>query len=505
MPMGILNAEAQIAIRRHGGMHSAFIPKIINLTNRYVDMTEKTVSKYLSNLEKYFASDSPILQKTAKVIHDLDQLEYDLGLIEADDTTATKSSWWPIITLIGGGSNAKSKFMNAYFGSDLQLTGLQTSHNKFSVLLHNIQTSPTTLPGTALDVDHRFPFYQISHKLEQLQPGEGSRVNAYLELKTLPSDHLKGRLFIEAPSISATPSNAVNAFLFTYAIENSDTVFIFTDTFDTHSPLLDELIAQIKRHQDTNKLIYLIDAPAALNAARSGEIISGWQRRLDDLGISSGQFMVLPSQDTGFIPQAGKVDFSLIDQRLANVGHDRTYRILQSLENNIAEIENVVIPEVKKGIATWKERVNMSSLLVLSLFIVLALFAEINTGIVLATLIDPILGPISLLALIAIMTPIHLIFSRLHAKLIITQLNNRQKELHLLENLAGMFEKNLTFSRMMLPASEPAQWNKKTKARLSQLKSKTKDLVQSLNDTFSAYNAQLFDVFADSREPKQLP
>lgn len=468
-------------------------------------MTEKTVSKYLSNLEKYFASDSPILQKTAKVIHELDQLEYDLGLIEADDTTATKSSWWPIITLIGGGSNAKSKFMNAYFGSDLQLTGLQTSHNKFSVLLHNIQTSPTTLPGTALDVDHRFPFYQISHKLEQLQPGEGSRVNAYLELKTLPSDHLKGRLFIEAPSISATPSNAVNAFLFTYAIENSDTVFIFTDTFDTHSPLLDELIAQIKRHQDTNKLIYLIDAPATLNAARSGEIISGWQRRLDDLGISSGQFMVLPSQDTGFIPQAGKVDFSLIDQRLANVGHDRTYRILQSLENNVAEIENVVIPEVKKGIATWKERVNMSSLLVLSLFIVLALFAEINTGIVLATLIDPILGPISLLALIAIMTPIHLIFSRLHAKLIITQLNNRQKELHLLENLAGMFEKNLTFSRMMLPASEPAQWNKKTKARLSQLKNKTKDLVQSLNDTFSAYNAQLFDVFADSREPKQLP
>jgi hypothetical protein len=468
-------------------------------------MTEKTVSKYLSNLEKYFASDSPILQKTAKVFHELDQLEYDLGLIEADDTTATKSSWWPIITLIGGASNAKSKFMNAYFGSDLQLTGLQTSHNKFSVLLHNNQTSPTNLPGTALDVDHRFPFYQISHKLEQLQPGEGSRINAYLELKTLPSDHLKGRLFIEAPSISATPANAVTAFLVTYAIENSDTVFVFTDTFETPSPLLDELIAQIKLHQDTNKLIYLIDAPAALNAARTGEIISSWQRRLADLGISSGQFMILPSQDTGFIPQSGKADFSLLDQRLANVGYDRTYRILQTLESNIAEIENVVVPEVKKGIATWKDRVNMSSLLVLSLFIVLALFAEINTGIVLATLIDPILGPISLLVLIAIMTPIHLIFSRLHAKLIIAQLNNRQKELHLLENLAGMFEKNLTFSRMMLPISEPALWNKKTKARLSQLRSKTKDLVQSLNDTFSAYNVQLFDVFADSKGPTQLP
>ncbi len=468
-------------------------------------MTEKTVSKYLSNLEKYFANDSPILQKAAKVFHELDQLEYDLGLIGADDTTAANCSWWPIISLIGGTSNAKSKFMNGYFGSDLQLTGLQTSHNKFSVLLHNNQTSPTTLPGTALDVDHRFPFYQISRKIERLQPGEGNRINAYLELKTLPSDHLKGRLFIETPSIGSAQVNAVTSFLFTHALDSSDTVFIFTDTFETPSPLLDELIAQIKLHQDTNKLVYLIDAPAALNAVRTGELISTWQRRLADLGISSGQFMLLPSQEASFIPQPGKTDFSVINQRLANVGHDRTYRVLQALENNIAEIENVVIPEVKKGITTWKDRVNMSSLLVLSLFIVLALFAEINTGIVLATLIDPILGPISILALIAIMIPIHLLFSRLHAKLIITQLNNRQKELHLLENLSGLFEQNLTFSRMLLPTSEPAHWNKKTRGRLTQLASKTKDLVQSLNDTFSTYHAQFFDIFADNKGPKELP
>ncbi|HSN24061.1 MAG TPA: hypothetical protein VLS45_07830, partial [Methylomicrobium sp.] len=412
------------------------------------------------------------------------------------------SSWWPIVTLIGGNSNAKSRFLNSYFGSDLQLTGLQTSSHKFSILLQNTQTNPATLPGTALDVDHRFPFYQISRKIEQLQPGEGSRINAYLELKTLPSERLKGKLFIDTPNITTAQSNPVTAYLFTYALENSDATFIFTDTFEAPSPLLDGLITQIKLHQDTNKLVYLIDAPAALNTARTGEIIATWQRKLAELGITSGQFMILPSQDTGFIPQAGKVDFSVIEQRLANVGYDRTYRLLQALENNIAEIENVVIPEVKKGITTWKDRVNMSSLLVLSLFIVLALFAEINTGIVLATLIDPILGPISILVLIVIMTPIHLIFSRMHAKLIIGQLHNRQKELHLLENLAGMFEKNLSFSRMMLPVSEPAEWNKKTKSRLAQLTTKTKDLVQALNDSFSTYNAQLFDIFSESKGPK---
>ncbi|MGR8951869.1 MAG: hypothetical protein ACU83V_05595 [Gammaproteobacteria bacterium] len=466
-------------------------------------MTEKTVSKYLANLEKYFASESPILQKTSKVFHELDQLEFDIGLIEADDTTATKSSWWPIVTLIGGNSNAKSKFLNSYFGSDLQLTGLQTSTHKFSILLQNIQTTPATLPGTALDVDHRFPFYQISRKIERVQSGEGARINAYLELKTLPSERLKGKLFIDTPNIVTTQVNPVTAYLFTYALDNSDAAFIFTDTFDAPSPLLDDLITQLKLHQDTNKLIYLIDAPAALNAARTGEIISTWQRKLADLGITAGQFMILPSQDAGFIPQAGKVDFSMIDQRLANVGYDRTYRVLQALENNIAEVENVVVPEVRKGIATWKDRVNMSSLLVLSLFIVLALFAEINTGIVLATLIDPILGPIVILVLVAIMTPIHLIFSRMHAKLIIGQLQNRQKELHLLENLAGMFEKNLTFARMMLPGTESAVWNKKTKSRLAQLTAKTKDLVQALNDTFSTYNPQLVDFFSESKGPKE--
>ena len=80
-------------------------------------MTEKTASKYLVNLEKHFANDNPVLLKSAKVFHDLDQIEYDLGLIEMDDTTACKNSWWPIISLIGGNSSAKSRFINSYLGA----------------------------------------------------------------------------------------------------------------------------------------------------------------------------------------------------------------------------------------------------------------------------------------------------------------------------------------------------------------------------------------------------
>jgi hypothetical protein len=439
------------------------------------------------------------LQKASKVFHELDQLEYDLGLIDMEETTAIKNSWWPIISIIGGNSTAKSRFMNGYFGSDMQLSGIQTSSQKFTVLLHNAQPNSATLPGTALDVDHRFPFYQISQKIDSQQPGEGSRINSYLELKTIPSERLKGRLFIDAPNIGSASVSPITTYLTRYIIEHSDLVLIFTDTFDSSSPLLDELIANIATAQDSNKFAYLIDAPGmAMSPSRNSEIIASWQRKLEEKGLNAGQFIILPSQETSFIPQTTKTDFSAIDQYLATVANNRTYRVLQSLEQNIREIEAVVIPEVKKGIAAWKDRTTMSSLLILSFIIVLSLFAEINSGIILATLVDPILGPISILVLIAFMIPIHLAISKLHAKVIVNQLNARQKDLHILENLANLFEKNLTFTRILLPISEPAGWNKKTKTRLSQLSAKTQELVQSLNDSFSAYNEHLVSGFSDT-------
>lgn len=452
-------------------------------------MTEKTVSKYLLNLEKQFAADSPVLLKASRTFQELDQIEFDLGLIEMDETTASKNSWWPIISLIGGNSTAKARFINNYLGLDNLFSGVQTSSHKFTVLLHNNQPTPATLPGTALDVDHRFPFYQISRKIEQQQAGEGDRINSYLELKTINSDHLKNKLFIDAPNISAAPPSPVMSLLVKHTIENSDLALIFTDIFDSTSPLIEEVIESIILHQDANKFVYVIDRPATmLSSTTNNEIISSWQRKLAGLGLNTGQFIVLSSQEGNVAPQSS-ADIALVDQHITNVGYNRTYRILDSIEKNVREIHNVVVPEVKKAIGLWKDRSFFSSLIVLGFIVTLAIFAEIQFG-VLELLIDPIIGPIVLVALLIIMIPLHILFSKLHAKVIINQLNARQKELHLMENLAGNFEKNLTFSRMLLPVSDPAGWNKKTKLRLAQVSSKTKDLVQLLNDNFSTYDVQ---------------
>ena len=453
-------------------------------------MSEKTASKYLLNLEKHFTNENPVLLGAAKVFHDLDQIEYDLGLIGMEDTTAIKKSWWPVISLIGGNSTAKSRFINGYFGSEQLFSGVQASTHKFTVLLHGTQAASTILPGTALDVDHRYPFYQISHQIEQCQAGEGERINAYLELRTLNSERLKNRLFIDAPNMSAATGSPVISMLTRHVVENSDLVLVFTDIFDSSTPLIDELVAHMTRQQDLNKFVYLIDGPApTFYPVRQDDLIASWQRKLAEFGLDTGQFIVIPHQQ-GFSSATSRMDYVEIDQRMANADHNRTYRILRALELNIKELDTVVVSEVKAGIAYWKDRSNMSSLVVLGFIASLFVLAEVQFG-VLELLLDPLIGPIVLAILVAVMIPLHLMFNRIYAKFAIAKLNTRQQELRLMENLSGLFEKNMSFSRILFPLSEPAGWNKKTKARLTQLSEKTKELVQTLNDSFSAYQDKI--------------
>lgn len=451
-------------------------------------MTEKSVSKYLLNLEKQFANDNPVLLKAAKVFHELDQIKFDLGLLDTEETTASKNSWWPIVSLVGGNTAAKQSFLNSYLGNESPLTGIQTSSHKFTVLMHNNQATQTMLPGTALDVDHRYPFYQISRKLEQVQKGEGDRLNSYLELKTIPSARGKGKLFIDLPNFGVEPFNASLMLLTKHSLETSDLVLVFSDLFESASPALEELIATIRSQQDTNKFVYLISEPAAsFYPSSQHDLIATWQTRLSLLGLNTGQFIVVPGKAVSSSSQAVA---ALIDQRLANVAFDRTYRILDALDHNIREVDEVIIPEVRNGISIWKDHSNFSSLLILSFIATLAIFAEIQTGI-LELLIDPIIGPAILLILIAVMAPLHLAISKVQAKLVIYKLNHRQKELHLMENLAECFENGLTFSRILMPVKEPKGWNKKTKAKLLQLSEKVKELVQSLNDSFGTYHDQI--------------
>ena len=461
-------------------------------------MTKKTPSKLLLNIEKHFAHYNPILLQAAKVFHDLDQVEFELGLIDNDETTASKYSWWPIISVIGGLSSASSKFINEYLDTAQSLAGLQSSNYKFTVLQHNNQAHPVTLPGTALDVDHRLPFYQISQKIDQLAPGEGSNINSYLELKTVNNARLKGKLFIEAPDFGMEdPISPVTQLLMNHTIEISDLVLVFCDIFDAEPHLLTELTESIVSQQDSNKFVYIID-----NAASNFEVIRSWQKKLGEMGIKTGQFIVLSSKSSLSDPH-NRETMAIINQRMDSINHYRSYRILHSLEKNIRDINDIIMPEISQAISLWKDRANFSSLLILGFIATLMLFAEIQMGFF-ALLFDPIIGPLSLLALIAVMVPLHIAISKLQAKLIIGRLDQRQKELHLMENLSEVFEKSLTHSHMLLPITTPVGWNKKTKAHLKSLIEKTKELVLLLNDGFNVYDEQPVASVAPPSEPTNL-
>jgi len=447
-------------------------------------MAEKSVSKYLSSLEKQFAATDPVLQKAAKVFHDLDNLEFEMGLLENDETTARKSSWWPTISTLGGYSPAKSEFLNRFLG-----TQLHTSRHKFTVLQYTPQTNSAILPGTALDADHRLPFYQIGQTIEQASAGESGKVNSYLELVTVNSGKLKNKLIIDTPVLNPAAENAANRLLRQHVIAISDLVLVFSDLFEADPNFNKETIEAIVKHQDSNKFLFIVDhSELSLDANKINDIIASWQRRLAEFGIFTGQFVVL----------AQNADTSTIESRVNQLNNDRSYRVLENLETSIRALDDVVFPEVEAALATWKERSNATTLIILAFIIMLILFAEIAVGI-LDFLFDPIIGPIILVGLAAILTPIHLIVSRVHAKFIINQLQKRQKQLNISEDLSALFEKSLGFWRTLLPMTQPVGKTKKNRKKLALLLEQTKDLVQALNDQFSRNQFQEFPTSYDAQ------
>jgi hypothetical protein len=271
----------------------------------------------------------------------------------------------------------------------------------------------------------------------------------------------------------------------------SDLVLVFFDAakpdLEPFSEALNKFFSNTVNNQRSDKFIYIINQR---DSSAEPIDLAAWKSRLAVYGLESGQLFSLQEQKTspntefGLFSQSKNTGQQAIEQKIANVDIDSSYRILNSLEQNIQEVETVAIDEVSKAISLWKERVHFTITLILSLIAFSLVAAEIQIGF-LAVLIDPIVGPIALAALILVMIPIHMYSSRQHAKLIIKKLDQRQQELGLIENLSRLFEKSLISSRMLLPVKTPVGWNKETKSKLNSLLGRARDLVQSLNDSFS--------------------
>jgi len=447
-----------------------------------MSLSEKAVSSSLHQIEQQLADKNPALLQAFRLYHELDQVAYEMRLIGIDDSLANKTSWSPVITVIGEPSSGRNEFINRYLVDPSAQMNADDIGAQFNVLSHRESETSMSLPGTAVDGDPRFPFYHISEQLEQINKGESRNINIYLDLKTSKSPQLKDKTIITAPGFALHERQEGISLLRQHVTELSDLVFIFFDanqfTLEDFKVTLPPFLKHAANSHNPSKFIYIITESGQ---AASAETITNWKHQLQQLGLQSGQFIGLSSDGNTNIQQ-------ILEQRLANIDIESAYRILSTLEVHITDFEDVVIKEVTKGLMLWKERTHFTLTLLLSLIALTLVAGEIQFGLV-AILLDPFIASTCFFVLIIFLIPFHIYSSKFHAKFIIKQLNNRQKELGLTENLAALFTGNLTVWRMLLPITQPVAWTKEVRETLDMILTRAKGLVQSLNNSFNSQSS----------------
>ena len=330
------------------------------------------LSQHIKNLQANLARENPILLDVVKSFRLLDRVAYRLGILSPDESFTTRVPWWPMISILGTFSSGKSTFINEYLGEKLQKTGNQAVDDKFTVLCYANEPTSRTLPGRALDADPRFPFYQMSLAIEDVAPGEGPRIDTYLQLKTCHSPKLSGRIFIDSPGFDADEQRNSTLRITDHIMDLSDLVLVF---FDARHPepgamhdTLEHLVAGPIRRADSNKFLYVLNQID--NAAREDnpeEVFAAWQRALAQKGLTAGRFYSIYSTGAAItiddptlrqrFESKRDEDMADIEARLQQVEVERAYRIIGVLEQTAKSIEEQVVPMLRAARARWRRRV----------------------------------------------------------------------------------------------------------------------------------------------------
>jgi hypothetical protein len=332
----------------------------------------KTIRQRLRSLEEHLRKENPVLVASVQSYRQLDRVARSLGLLDAEQSYATQISWWPMISVLGTFSAGKSTFINHYLGDPLQSTGSQAVDDKFTVICYGTEHHAQALPGSALDADPRFPFYQISDELEKVAHGEGRRVDAYLQLKTSTSEKLRGRIVIDSPGFDADSQRDATLRLSDHIIDLSDLVLVF---FDARHPepgamrdTLAHLVGQTIHRVDVTKFLFILNQmDTTAREDNPEEVVGAWQRALAQEGLSAGRFytiynpeVAVPIEDDAVRARYEKKrdhDLQEIYRRIEGVHVERAYRITGALEKLAHDIEEKLVPQLATYRAHWRKLV----------------------------------------------------------------------------------------------------------------------------------------------------
>ncbi len=460
-----------------------------------------TPQERYKKLKQHLSEENPVLLDVVKEYETLDKIAHIHGFLDPEDTYTAHISWWPLISVLGTFSSGKSTFINHYLGKRVQTTGNQAVDDKFTVICYGTNDEVTTLPGLALDADPRFPFYNISEEVEKVDAGEGSRVNLYLQLKTVRSDAVKGKILIDSPGFDADSQRDAILRITSHIIDMSDLVLIF---FDARHPepgamrdTLEHLVGAAISHRDANKILYILNQiDTTAKEDNLEDVIGSWQRALSQQGLVSGNFFAIYSEEA-MVPIEDEAlaermkrkrdeDLAEIVGRMDKVGIERAYRITKALEDFAKEIKDRKLPSLQKALKKWLVRVSVAdAVLFLLLFAGIGVL-EWQFGFVSAVSGSPVTAAAAVAVLLGLLLFLHFKVRNFVGRRIFRKLEAGDPA------LAQAFLRNTRWYRPMFRAAMSG-WIKRAQQRLEEVIGRSKRSIQRLNDQFVSPSGRVHD------------
>jgi hypothetical protein len=462
----------------------------------------------LQHLEKHLEQENPVLLHAVKSFRELDRVAYRMGLLAPSQSFAMQIPWWPLISILGTFSAGKSTFINHYLDFTLQRTGNQAVDDRFTVICYSREETPHALPGVALDQDPRFPFYQVSKDIEAVAEGEGARIDAYLQLRTCPSERLRGKILIDSPGFDADAQRTSTLRITDHIIHLSDLVLVL---FDARHPepgamhdTLEHLVGNTIHRSDSGKFLYILNQlDTTAREDNPEDVVAAWQRALGEKGLTAGRFFTIYNPDAAVPIEdpalrrrfEGKRDADLADihGRMQQVEIERAYRIIGTLEKTARDIEEKGVPFLRAALGRWRRRVLWGDALVFTLILVLGLllgfqlgwWQEVGAGSDGGGLIaNPTVGAILVILLLALAAAIHFGIRGLARKSLLKGLAREAEASEVRGDLVAAFRRSTRPWRSVF-SKRPAGWGRRSKRQLHRIIQDTDDYVQTLNDRFT--------------------
>jgi GTPase Era involved in 16S rRNA processing len=470
---------------------------------------DSKISRRLRKLEEHLQQENPILSDVVQNFRELDEISRRIGFFRREESHATRTPWWPLISILGIYSAGKSSFINHFLQYNLQAVGIQAIDDKFTVICYTRDRKERILPGLALDADPRFPVYKISQAIEDVAKGQGENIDAYLQLKTCPSENLRGKIIIDSPGFDADDQRNSTLRITDHIIDLSDLVLVF---FDARHPetgsmrdTLKHLVEATVSRRDSNKFLYVLNQiDVAANDDNLEEVFASWKRALSHYGLTAGTSYAIYNEDAAVSFNNDEVrarfeakrdaDFNAIYKRIEQVSVERAYRIVGMLEQTAQMLKQDVVTRLQRFKDAWRRQVlwleGAIMVFMVAAFIGLTVWGGFWDG---WSLSLPFLEVFTrnnyilygvLIAIMAAAGYVHFWIRRWAAKKIAAKLVKEIKDTDLHPNYLGAFRKSSSWWRSLLWPN-PAGWRKSTTVRLEKVLDESNAYIQKLNDEYT--------------------